>query len=83
MRLSLRKPENRTHPTKDIYAELRHKMVGEQIQNRGISDSRVLEVMQKVPRHRFVEPPFVDQAYDDHALPIDCNQTISQPYLLR
>ena len=82
MRLSLRKSQSGTYPTKGTYAELRHKMVREQIQNRGINDPHVLEVMRKVPRHQFVEPSFLGQAYDDRALPIDCNQTISQPYIV-
>ena len=57
-------------------------MVHEQIQNRGIHNPHVLEVMRKVPRHQFVEPAFLGQAYEDRALPIDCNQTISQPYIV-
>lgn len=57
-------------------------MVRKQIRERGIADSRVLEVMEKVPRHRFVESSFLSEAYSDHALPIADNQTISQPYIV-
>jgi protein-L-isoaspartate(D-aspartate) O-methyltransferase len=58
----------------------RHNMVVEQLERRGISDPRVLEAMEWVPRHQFVPPPAVDQAYEDRALSIGLDQTISQPY---
>ncbi|MFQ6050465.1 MAG: protein-L-isoaspartate(D-aspartate) O-methyltransferase [Candidatus Hydrothermarchaeota archaeon] len=60
----------------------RKEMVEKQIKARGISDERVLEVMNKVPRHKFVEPSMIDEAYDDHPLPIGEGQTISQPYVV-
>ncbi len=82
MRFSLRKSRNKTRPEEDSYAKLRHKMVRKQIRDRGVADPRVLEVMSKVPRHRFVEPSFLSEAYSDHALPITDNQTISQPYIV-
>ena len=46
----------------------------------GISDKRVLEVMAELPRHFFVNTTYADHAYDNKPLPIDKNQTISQPY---
>lgn len=52
----------------------------DQLRRRGIKDERILSAMNKIPRELFVEPAFVNQAYEDVALPIDCNQTISQPY---
>jgi protein-L-isoaspartate(D-aspartate) O-methyltransferase len=58
----------------------RHNMVNEQLERRGISDPRVLEAMEWVPRHEFVPRGLLDQAYDDRALPIELEQTISQPY---
>jgi protein-L-isoaspartate(D-aspartate) O-methyltransferase len=82
MRFSVRKSRNNTHSAEDSYAELRNKMVRKQIRNRGIANPRVLEVMRKVPRHRFVEPSFLGEAYADHALPMADNQTISQPYIV-
>jgi protein-L-isoaspartate(D-aspartate) O-methyltransferase len=57
-------------------------MVNEQIRGRGISDTRVLNAMIKVPRHLFVQEPFTKKAYDDRPLPIGLNQTISQPYIV-
>lgn len=49
---------------------------------RGIRDTRVLAAIERVPRQEFVNEAFVRQAYADHALPIECGQTISQPYIV-
>ncbi len=46
----------------------------------GISDTRVLEVMRTTPRHIFMDEALASRAYEDTALPIGYNQTISQPY---
>ena len=59
---------------------LRHKMVVEQLEQRGITDPRVLEAMEWVPREEFVPAELAGQAYEDRALPIGLEQTISQPY---
>ncbi len=45
----------------------------------GITDTRVLGAIEQVPRERFVEEQFLDRAYEDNALPIAMDQTISQP----
>ena len=50
------------------------------LRQQGISDETVLEVMQAVPRHLFVDEALSHRAYEDSALPIGFNQTISQPY---
>ena len=47
-----------------------------------IGDPRVLESMLEVPRHLFVPEALQGRAYGDHALPINANQTISQPYIV-
>lgn len=47
-----------------------------------ISDQSVLRAMNTVPRHFFVTEALRGRAYDDNALPIDFNQTISQPYIV-
>ncbi|MEM0944129.1 MAG: protein-L-isoaspartate(D-aspartate) O-methyltransferase [Pseudomonadota bacterium] len=49
------------------------------LRSAGVTDRRVLEAMEAVPRALFVERPFTDRAYEDRALPISCGQTISQP----
>ncbi len=57
-------------------------MVEHQLRGRGIRDPRVLEAMQKVPRHRFLPNPEDPAAYGDHPLPLGCGQTMSQPYMV-
>ena len=57
-------------------------MVETQLRARGIRDQRLLRAMANVPRHEFVEPRYRDQAYEDHPLPINAGQTISQPYIV-
>ena len=64
------------------YAEARRKMVDSQLRARGIHDPGVLRVMEDVPRHLFVPPDLVNQAYDDRPLDIGAGQTISQPYMV-
>jgi protein-L-isoaspartate(D-aspartate) O-methyltransferase len=57
-------------------------MVQHQIRDRGIRDERVLEALMEVPRHRFVPEEYKRHSYDDSALPVGYNQTISQPYVV-
>jgi protein-L-isoaspartate(D-aspartate) O-methyltransferase len=60
----------------------RERMVRELLAARGIRDQRVLDAMRRVPRHAFVRDHLRGQAHGDHALPIGCAQTISQPYIV-
>lgn len=60
----------------------REKMVKEQVESRGVSDSSVLDAMKRVPRHLFVEEALAARAYDDNPLPIGEGQTISQPFIV-
>lgn len=48
----------------------------------GLSNPRVLEVIRRTPRHLFVDEALAHRAYEDTALPIGHNQTISQPYMV-
>lgn len=48
----------------------------------GITDKTILNVIKKIPREIFVEKIFLQQAYENIALPIQCKQTISQPYVI-
>jgi protein-L-isoaspartate(D-aspartate) O-methyltransferase len=52
------------------------------LRRRGISDQAVLRALEEVPRENFVAPGFVESAYADQALPIECGQTISQPFVV-
>jgi len=65
-----------------VFDKLRDAMVSEQIEARGIKNAAVLNAMRKVKRHLFVLPRDVKYAYGDSALPIEENQTISQPYIV-
>jgi protein-L-isoaspartate(D-aspartate) O-methyltransferase len=62
--------------------EARERMVVEQLERRGIRCPRVLAAMREVPRHLFVAPEAIERAYEDSALPIAADQTISQPYMV-
>ena len=66
----------------DPFVVARQKMVEEQLRDRDITDPRVLEVMCRVGRERFVPLAFKRHAYEDHPLPIGLGQTISQPYIV-
>ncbi|MDC7789749.1 protein-L-isoaspartate(D-aspartate) O-methyltransferase [Rhodoplanes sp. TEM] len=52
------------------------------LRRRGIADAAVLRAMEEVPREQFVRDEDVALAYADHAMPIACGQTISQPYVV-
>ena len=52
------------------------------LRRRGIGEPAVLRAMDEVPREEFVGNEQSEVAYDDRALPIDCGQTISQPYVV-
>jgi protein-L-isoaspartate(D-aspartate) O-methyltransferase len=64
------------------FQEEREAMVHLQIEQRGIRDQRLLEVMRRIPRHLFTPQQFWDKAYQDGPLPIGLGQTISQPYIV-
>ncbi len=66
----------------EIFENQRRDMVDYQLISRGISDQRVISVMKKVPRHKFVPENIRDASYEDCALPIGEGQTISQPYMV-
>ncbi len=57
-------------------------MIEDQLRRRGIGDERVLQVMARIPRERFVPESLTEAAYEDRALDIGLGQTISQPYIV-
>jgi protein-L-isoaspartate(D-aspartate) O-methyltransferase len=69
-------------PASDPFAKARERMVETQLRARDIDDARVLRAMRAVPRHQFVPQRLRDRAYDDTPLPIEAEQTISQPYIV-
>ena len=64
------------------FADLRGQMVRRQIEARGIFDPLILDAFREVPREEFVDEAQRQWAYDDHPLPIEAGQTISQPYIV-
>lgn len=56
------------------------KKLAESLEERGITDTRVIEAIGNVPRHLFMDSSFLEYAYQDKAFPIGSGQTISQPY---
>jgi protein-L-isoaspartate(D-aspartate) O-methyltransferase len=64
------------------FAARRAEMVERQIAARWIKDPLLLNAMREVPREAFVPPALAAQAYDDSPLPIEADQTISQPYIV-
>lgn len=68
-------------PTEDTYRHkgLRRKLV-DGIREKGITDERVLNAIDSIPRHFFLDSAFDEVAYEDRAFPIGEDQTISQPY---
>ena len=63
-------------------AARRDAMVHTQIERRGVTDARVLAAMREIPRELFVPARLAEAAYEDRALPIGSDQTISQPYMV-
>jgi protein-L-isoaspartate(D-aspartate) O-methyltransferase len=66
----------------DAFTQARLELVERDIEGAGILNEDVLRAMRTVPRHEFVLPDYLDQAYENHPLPIGYGQTISQPYIV-
>lgn len=62
------------------YHKGRRRHLVAELKSNGIQDTSVLEVMERLPRHFFIDKTFEEAAYENRALPIDDDQTISQPY---
>jgi len=60
----------------------RGEMIQAQIQERGITDEKVLDALMTVPRHEFIPCSHREKAYDDHPVDIGNGQTISQPFMV-
>ena len=60
----------------------RRQMVNSDLLGRGITDERILAVMEEICREEFVPDKYSSAAYSDGPLPIGCGQTISQPYIV-
>ena len=76
-------PQSTVAPRPDLMtsAAIRHQMVL-RVAKQGVQDQVVLNALDTVPRHAFIEPALSAQAYIDASLPIGHHQTISQPYIV-
>jgi len=64
------------------FASEREAMVERQLRRRGIGEPDILDAFRAVPREAFISDEYAHLAYGDHPLPIEANQTISQPYIV-
>ena len=64
------------------YTAEREAMVERQLRRRGITEPEILAAFRAVPREKFIGDDYAHLAYGDHPLPIEANQTISQPYIV-
>ncbi len=64
------------------FETLRQEMIRSQMAERGLNDPIVLQAINSVPREKFVPEDLIDSAYRDSPLPIEADQTISQPYIV-
>jgi protein-L-isoaspartate(D-aspartate) O-methyltransferase len=78
--MALRRKNHEEKPAD--WAGRREAMVRDQVQRRGIDDPLVIDAMLAVPRERFVPARCRASAYEDRALPIPADQTISQPFIV-
>ena len=62
-----------------LLEEEKRKLI-EELKYKGITNQRLLKAIFKVPREKFIPPALRKYAYEDNALPIECSQTISQPF---
>jgi protein-L-isoaspartate(D-aspartate) O-methyltransferase len=76
------RPALQTPPQDETIYRARRLELVRSIVRQGVRDSATLAALRAVPRHEFVAPAYRSQAYEDHPLPIDCDQTISQPSLV-
>jgi len=61
---------------------VQHNRLINELKNQGIDHPAVLAAIESIPREKFVLPSYKTRAYDNTALPIECQQTISQPYIV-
>ncbi len=70
------------HPGIGMTSQRTRARLIERLYEQGIKDVRVLEVIRSTPRHLFLDEALAHRAYEDAALPIGFNQTLSQPYIV-
>jgi protein-L-isoaspartate(D-aspartate) O-methyltransferase len=73
---------NKSHSGIGMTSQRTRSRLIDRLREQGIKDETVLAAMFEVPRHLFVDEALASRAYDDVSLPINFNQTISQPYIV-
>lgn len=73
---------NATHQGIGMTSQRARNRLVEQLRKMGIKSELILEAIRNTPRHIFVDEALASRAYDNTALPIGYNQTISQPYIV-
>lgn len=73
---------NRHHAGIGMTSERTRRRLVEQLRGMGIHNEQVLQIVQSLPRHIFVDEALASRAYENTALPIGQGQTISQPYIV-
>jgi len=74
--------QNARHNGIGMTSERTRRRLIEQLRDAGIKNEKVLQIMENVPRHIFVDEALASRAYENTALPIGHGQTISQPYIV-
>ncbi|MFC0709254.1 protein-L-isoaspartate(D-aspartate) O-methyltransferase [Azorhizophilus paspali] len=77
-----RRPDDLSHSGIGMTSQRTRERLIQRLYEEGLSSSPVLEVIRRTPRHLFVDEALAHRAYEDTALPIGHNQTISQPYMV-
>ena len=75
-------PWQKKRVEKPLRLNINNETLIEELKIEGIKENNILHAIKKVPREIFVEQKFIQRAYENIALPIDCEQTISQPYIV-
>ena len=76
------RPEELLHRGTGMTSQRTRDRLIQRLYDEGLSNPHVLEVIRRTPRHLFVDEALAHRAYEDTALPIGHNQTISQPYMV-
>ena len=75
-------PWNKNRKNEKIFLSKNNNDLIKKLKEKGITDKNILSAIQKVPRELFVNEISTQWAYEDMALPAECEQTISQPYVV-
>ena len=78
----MRREQDELHRGIGMTSQRTRERLIQRLYDEGLSNARVLEAIRRTPRHLFVDEALAHRAYEDTALPIGHNQTISQPYMV-